>query len=41
MKKDYEHFTKISKLILKSDIKEDINKKAYIYTKNNEATLDI
>ena len=40
MKNDYERFNKISKLALKIDIKEELNKKAYIYTKNNEVQLD-
>ena len=33
-------FNKISKKVLKTDIKEELNKSAYIYTKNNDA-LDI
>ena len=41
MKKDYECFNKMSQLVLKTDIKEEINKKAYIYTKNNDTPLDI
>lgn len=40
MKEYYKHFNKISKLVLKAGIKENINKKAYIYTKNNDPSLD-
>lgn len=40
MKIYYERFNKISRLVLTSDIMEELNKKAYIYTKNNDTTLD-
>ena len=37
----YERFNKISKKVLKTGIKEELNKTAYIYTKNNDNILDI
>lgn len=40
MKKYYERFNKISKFVLEPNIKKEINKKAYIYTKNNDNILD-
>ena len=36
----YERFNRISKKVLKSGIKEELNKTAYIYTKNNDIPLD-
>ena len=36
-----ERFNKISKKVLKTGIKEELNKTAYIYTKNNDTSLDI
>jgi hypothetical protein len=41
MKKYYAQFDKISKIVLKANIKEDLNKKGYIYTKNMDTSLDI
>ena len=37
----YDRFNKISKKVLKTGIKEELNKTAYIYTKNNDTSLDI
>lgn len=41
MKEYYVQFNKISKIVLKDNIKEDINKKGYIYTTNADISLDI
>lgn len=40
MKKNYKNFNNVSQLILSKNIINEIHKKAYIYTKNNDNILD-
>ena len=41
MKTNYTSFSKTSQIRLTKDFMEEINRKAYIYTKNNNKTLDV
>ena len=40
MKSNYKSFSKSSQISLTKTFMEEINRKAYIYTKNNDTTLD-
>ena len=40
MKTNYKSFSRTTQISLTKDFMEEINRKAYIYTKNNDMTLD-